>query len=240
MKSWKKFMAVGCSHGSEIDPDAREAVMRFKRKWKPHTTIHLGDFLDLAAFRAGAVRDSSDPDHARSVSDDLACGLDFLEEYRPNLVCYGNHEARLYKFAASSNALLAHAARLTIDEIEKTLAKFKARSIPYDIRSYFELGNTKFLHGYMHNTAAIRDHAETYGDCVLAHLHRVGWERARSLDGPSGYCVGMLARFGMEYAATRRATLSWSQGFAYGYYSDDFCQVNLVQRRRGMPWLLPL
>jgi hypothetical protein len=102
------------------------------------------------------------------------------------------------------------------------------------------LGGTKFVHGSMFNVSAIRDHAETYGNVVMAHLHRVGWERARNIDGASGYCVGMLANFDMPYANHRRATLAWSQGFAYGHYCDTSLTVNLCERKKGNPWLLPI
>jgi hypothetical protein len=240
MKGWKKWMAVGCSHGDQIDPEARKAVLTFKDRWKPDTTIHLGDFLDLAAFRSGAISDPNSSDRAASISDDLSAGIDFLHELRPQHILYGNHEARLYKLASSPNALAAHAATLTIQAIEKTAKELKAKLYPYHIRSFYELGGTKFLHGYMYNVQAIRDHAETYGQCVLAHLHRVGWERARTLDGASGYCTGMLARFDMEYASTRRATFAWSQGFAYGYYKDNSININLCERRQNNPWLLPI
>jgi hypothetical protein len=239
-KGWKKWMAVGCSHGDQIDPEARKAVLTFRERWKPETTFHLGDFLDLAAFRAGAVNDPNSSDRAASVSDDLSAGIDFLHELRPQHILFGNHEARLYKLAASPNALAAHASTLTIQAIEEAAKKLKARLYPYYIRSYVELGGTKFLHGYMFNVQAIRDHAETYGNCVLAHLHRVGSERARTLDGATGHCTGMLARFDMEYASTRRATLAWSQGFAYGFYNDKTITVNLCERKHNHPWLLPI
>jgi len=129
---------------------------------------------------------------------------------------------------------------LVIQEIERTAKALKARLYPYNIRSYVEIGGTKFLHGYMFNVQAIRDHAETYGRCVIGHLHRVGQERARTLDGVSGYCVGMLARFDMEYAMTRRATLAWSQGFAFGHYTDHQMTINLCERTKENPWILPL
>jgi len=240
MKGWKRWMAVGCSHGSEIDPEARKAVLTFKDRWKPHTTIHLGDFLDLAAFRSGAVRDSNDADHAANISDDLSDGISFLHELAPQIILCGNHEARLWHLASSPNALLAHAATLTIQRITETANKLRATLRPYGIREYVEIGGTKFLHGYMFNTAAIRDHAEAFGDCVIAHLHRVGHERARNLDGASGRCVGMLARFDMAYASTRRATLAWSQGFGFGYYKERSCVTYLCERKKEQPWLLPM
>ena len=240
MKGWKKWMAVGCSHGIEIDPEARAAVIKFKAEWKPHTTLHLGDFIDLSAFRAGAVRDSNDADHASDVAGDLMAGIEFLHELEPNFILCGNHEARLWRFRESPNALLAYAANLTISKIEETAKKLRAPLTPYGIREFVQLGDTKFIHGSMFNVTAIRDHAETYGNVVMAHLHRVGWERARNIDGASGYCTGMLANFDMSYAATRRATLAWSQGFAYGHYCDRSTTVNLCERKRNNPWLLPL
>ena len=233
-------MAVGCSHGAEIDPEARAAVLKFKAAWRPQSTIHLGDFIDLASFRAGAVRYSNDADHAADVAGDLMAGIEFLHELEPNQILCGNHEARLWKFSQSPNALLAYAANLTIHKIEETAKKLRAPLTPYGIRNFIELGGTKFVHGSMFNTNAVRDHAETYGNVVMAHLHRVGWERARNIDGASGYCVGMLANFDMEYAANRRATLAWSQGFAWGYYCDTSLTVNLCERKKSQPWLLPI
>ena len=233
-------MAVSCSHGDCIDPEARDAVLQFRDAFKPDTTIHLGDFIDAAACRSGAMNDPNSKDRAASVAEDLAAGVDFLHELRPNHILYGNHEARLFKLAGGPNALASHAASMVIDEIEKSAKKLKARLYPYHIRSFMELGGTKFLHGYMFNVQAIRDHAEAYGRCVIGHLHRVGQERARTLDGVSGYCVGMLARFDMDYAATRRATLAWSQGFAFGHYTDQQMTINLCERTQENPWILPL
>lgn len=234
-------MAVGCSHGDQIDPDARRAVLEFRDRWKPDVVFHLGDFLDLAAFRSGAVRDSNDADHAASISNDLSAGIEFLHELRPNHILLGNHEARLHRLAASPNALAAHAATLTIQKIEDTAKKLRATLTSYGIRERVKFAGASFIHGSMFNVQAIRDHAETYGTTtIMAHLHRVGWERARTIAGSSGYCVGMLARFEMEYAATRRATLAWSQGFAYGHFKNDQITVNLCERQKGNPWLLPL
>ena len=47
-RSWKRFLAVGCSHGHHADQALLKKVLSFKARWKPHTTIHLGDVVDLA------------------------------------------------------------------------------------------------------------------------------------------------------------------------------------------------
>ena len=56
MTKWKKFMAVSCSHGHLADAKATKAALEFKKRFKPDTTLHLGDAIDLAALRAGAMR----------------------------------------------------------------------------------------------------------------------------------------------------------------------------------------
>lgn len=240
VNSWHKWMAVGCSHGAFIDPDAREAVLDFRLKWKPETVLHLGDFLDLAALRSGAVSNPNSSDRAESIHDDLMHGIEFLHDLHPQHILYGNHEARLYQFANSPNALAAHAAQAVIREIDMCVEELGAKQYPYKNRAYAQLGNTKFLHGTMFNQNAIRDHAETYGRCVIAHIHRTGEEVARTADAATGYALGMLASFDMEYAQTRRATFGWRQGFAFGEYCDDYCTVNIVSREYGQPWRLPI
>ncbi len=231
-------MAVGCSHGEFIDPDAREAVIKFKSRWKPQTTLHLGDFVDLAALRAGAGPGTKDS--AKSVSKDVDAGVAFLRELRPQHILFGNHENRLMPMAASPNAIAAHAAQSVLEEINECARDLKARVYPYNVRSYAQLGDTKFLHGFVYNVNAIRDTAESYGcKTVMAHIHRCGQERARTLNGVSGYALGMLMGFDAEYASTRRQTLAWSQGFAWGEYGDTYCTVNICERPFGQPWRLP-
>ena len=48
-------MAVSCSHGHLADAKATKAALEFKKRFKPDTTLHLGDAIDLAALRTGAV-----------------------------------------------------------------------------------------------------------------------------------------------------------------------------------------
>ena len=60
------------------DPKALAAMLKMRERWKPDTVLHLGDFTDMAALRAGARRDPDDPDRAESMADDLLAGLSFL------------------------------------------------------------------------------------------------------------------------------------------------------------------
>lgn len=239
-RRWKKWLAVGCSHGHLIKDSAASAVLEFRKSFRPDTTLHLGDFIDLAAFRNGG--EVGGADSASSISDDLRAGIRFLEELEPDEIFIGNHEDRLYELAKSPRAIVSHCAGSIIGEIRDTARKLKAKIHPYDIeRGWLRLGDTLFGHGYMFGEQGIRDHAESIGRCVIAHLHRVGEAPGRRSDRAVAYCVGMLADASlMGYAKTRRAKLAWNNGFGWGYYCDDFCAVHLESALPDGTWRLPL
>lgn len=239
---WKRFLALGCSHGHLQDDAAVKAVLKFRKAFKPHRVIHLGDFIDTAAFRSGAM---GTPDEAVDLKGDLGHGLNFLRALEPTDVLIGNHEDRLWAAAKHYNAVKAYAAQAIIDDIHRLMKARKVNFIDhYDInRSWIELGDAKFIHGYMYGENAIRDHAEHFGKCVIAHLHQVGSAAGRRSDHAKAYCVGTLANIpAMAYAKTRRATARWSHGFAWGEYKEGGeCRINLSQCEPGQAanWYLP-
>ncbi len=237
-RQWKKFIAAGCSHGHLADPKALKAVLDFTDRYKPDTRIHLGDFTDQAAFRSGA---KGTRDETASIKDDLTSGLRFLQEFRPTILFNGNHEDRLWNLAEHHNEIVSMAATAVINEICSLAGKLKARHIDhYDInRSYLKIGDTAIFHGWMFNEMAIRDHAEHFGKCLFAHLHRCASSPARRSDRATGYCVGWLGdERQMGYAKNRRATAQWSQGFAWGEYSDRETVIYLLKRGES-GWRLP-
>lgn len=235
-------MAAGCSHGIMADPEALKTVLKFKSEYKPRRTFHLGDFVDMAAFRSGAHGTN---DEFVSVENDLRHGINFLRELRPTDILNGNHEIRLWRLAEHHNAIISHAARSVIDEIRDVARRLKAQYVEsYDIgSSWIQVADTRFLHGFMYSENALRDHAEHFGRCVIAHLHKAGVVNGRRSDHATGYCVGTLANIpAMTYANTRRATAQWSHGFCYGEYSDTHCHVELCQAQPNVAggWRLPL
>jgi hypothetical protein len=187
----------------------------------------LGDFTDQAAFRSGA-RGSND--ETASIKDDLTAGLNFLRELKPTILLNGNHEDRLWKLADHYNEIIARAAGSVVNEICDLARKLGALHVTdYDVcAEYPKLGDATLIHGWMYNEMAIRDHAETFGKCIMAHLHTRGEMTARARGGATAYCVGWLGDARRAtYAKNRRATLRWNAGLAYGEYSEDECRVNL-------------
>jgi len=77
------------------------------------------------------------------------------------------------------------------------------------------------------------------GVSLRAHTHRAGMATGRRADAPLGFSVGTLTqRDALEYAKTRRATLSWSQAFVWGYVSENSSQLFLCQKQ-AKEWRLP-
>lgn len=236
MQKWNKFLALGCSHGQYADPDCLAEILRFKKSFKPNLTMHLGDALDFTAFRSGA---KGTKDAGEKVELDLGAGLDFLKQLKPNVYFLGNHEDRINRYIGHPDAIISYAASKVMSEVEQLCRKTKTEIVPYDIDlGWRQFGDTLFGHGYMYNQNAVRDHAETFGKCVFAHLHRTGLEKARQRNGATGYCVGWLGRKqAAGYAKTFRSRLAWNNGYTYGYYNDKYTIVNLVEKHPTAGWL---
>lgn len=224
----KKFIGVSCSHGQLMDQAAARALLKFKHEYKPDTVIHLGDWCDTAAWRAGA---KSTPDEVASVSDDIQAGLQFLEQLEPTLVFNGNHEHRIWKAAHAPNAIIAHAAAATVHTITDFITQeLKADYVDHYVldKSWRRLGNYLVGHGFFFNQHATKKHADKLGNCIFGHLHRQEVVRSDTGNCATGVCVGYLGRRDLfTYADLHESRWRWSAGWVYGEYTDTDCQWQL-------------
>ena len=237
---WKRFLAVGCSHGYLSDGDALEAVLRFKRLWKPHTVIHLGDCFDTTAFmKDGAAAGQGGP---KPIKPDLDSGHEFLRQLRPNVFCCGNHEDRLWRLASHRNEIVATLAQSIITGIQTICDGMGCEILPWEYKQAFHIGNFKFFHGTIFTESCARDTAEARGNCVFAHAHRASMATGRRDDCPTGICVGHLMREDLaDYAKARKSTYAWSRGFCWGVYHQDRLVPWLhVQPQGQKEWVLPI
>lgn len=240
---WDGVLIVGCSHGVRASKPALEAVLRFKRAFKPKHTAHIGDFIDTSCLRTGApgTQDEYDP-----IRPDLSSGLNFLEQLQPTIVVLGNHDWRPYLLRNHPKAIIAELAAVVVKDIEATCQKLRAKVTPYGYKKHHMLADDcKLMHGTFCNEAATRDHAEAYappgGIVVHAHTHRTGYARGRRADNPLGICVGTLANIpAMEYAAQRKSTLSWSAGFVWGFTNQKRTQLWVHDNGQDQTWRLPI
>lgn len=232
---WKRLVAIGCSHGGLQNKEATSAVLAFVERWKPVVRVHLGDAYDTAAFRTGARPNSGDADEATPIAPDIAAGVKFLSQYRPTHFCMGNHEHRLVKLTHHYNEVIACAADSVLRQCLEPIKRYNAKLVEYHIsKGWHTIGGYRFGHGYMFGENYLRDSAETFGNCVVAHAHRAGMAKARRLDNATAYGVGTLADIpAMDYASGRRSTLSWSHGMVFGEVSDTNAHLCLWEWPAG-------
>lgn len=230
MQKPKRILVVGCSHGEHIDTESAQAVLKFQQDYKPHTTLHLGDFIDAGAFMASKVRDGD----GSAILPDLTEGMNFLSELRPTIMFCGNHEDRLWNLREDTkNELVRFAAGHVIEKIEYLARQVKAELVPYDgtydPNSWREYGGTAFGHGFMYGEMCARDHAELVGQPVChAHAHKLMRQPGRVIGAPGGICCASLASIpAMRYAKNRRQTAAWDNGYVWGEYTDKWCKLYL-------------
>ena len=239
-RKWKRILAVGCSHGDLANGHALAAVLRFVEDWRPVHRIHLGDCYDTAAFRTGA---NGTTDESHAIGPDITAGQVFLNAFRPTAFCMGNHENRIVKLCGHHNQIIATAANAVLLDMLRPIKKMRCDILPYNIKTgWHRLGNVRFGHGYFYGENYLRDSAESFGNCVVAHAHRAGMAKARSLTNATAYGVGTLADVQkMGYASERRSTLSWSHGMVFGEVCEDEAQLCLWEWPQGtVDWRLPI
>lgn len=232
----KRFIAVGCSHGHHCDENVIAQVCDFARRFKADRRIHLGDWCDVAAMRSGAAGTN---DEAQSIVDDLKAGFKFLKEFQATDIFWANHEHRVIKNLRSPRAINAFAAQSFLGQFQDFARDLKAKVyLDYHIRkesSTLLLGDTLFLHGFMFNESATRDHVEWAGRHVVhAHTHRPCIQPGRVMQNYMGYCVGSLANIeNMDYAGSNRSTSAWGAAVAYGEYNERETKVWLEVAKNG-------
>jgi hypothetical protein len=236
--SLTKFIAIGDNHGALIHRQDAESFFEFCRTFKPNLKVHLGDNFDFANLRRGA-----DPrEEGDDMEPDLTAGFMFLDRFKPNVFCLGNHDWRLWKAMQDARGLVRQFAKDTIGQIDKVCKKMRCDVLPYHSRQgVYRVGKLAFLHGYHAGVGAIAQHARIYRSCILGHLHSNGTVSERGVDSPVAHCVGGLGDHSkMEYAAQRTATLAWGPGWAYGVINEKTGNyIVWIASKLDGRWLIP-
>jgi len=241
-KGWKRFLVVPDTHGQFIHQKNAAKCIEFKKDFKPHKTIHLGDFIDATCLRHGA----SEAEQGVSFGDDWIAAKRFLEELRPNVVLMGNHERRLWKLIDSPRALVSEYAQHLVDDIISFMIKgLKAEWLPYHARDgVYEIttgkGRLAAMHGYHANMHACHKHAQVYGNCIIGHIHRIEMSTAARDDGAICHSPGWLGDIKhMDYIGDKTGQFRWGNGWIWGYYNErtGAWKVNQAEDKDGA-WII--
>lgn len=223
-------VVVPDSHGSEIDPKARDAFLADLRKLGPEEIVMLGDHVDVGGIFSSHQRNYVE-ELRYSYEDDLAAAGHFLDEIQkraPKAAIHyleGNHEAHAGRWVARTfyHSKDARAVEGLISP-EKRL-RLKSRGIRYyrsteryhglSVRGTIRLGKCHFTHGISAAKQAASIHLDRFGACVVfGHVHRAQSviRRTVAAEEIGAWCPGTLAKLQPLYLHT--SVSDWSHGYA--------------------------
>ena len=176
------------------------------------------------------------------MADDIGMGQRFLYEFKPTHFTEGNHDFRPRSLRNHHNTIIAEAADAVYQRMMKPLEEMKTAWRPWNIWDAVELGGFKFWHGVLYGENYLRDTANRWGNCVVAHAHRAGMAKGVHKDNPTCYGVGTLMDIRRaEYASQRAATLAWSHGLCFGEVCEDRAHLRIHEWPEGeTEWRLPI
>ena len=216
------YSICGDSHGHMADKGAVKAFLKFCDLFKPKLRIHLGDLMDLPAWRKGA--DQSDKEI--SMQGDYDDGMEFLEVAEIDVLLRGNHDHRLIKVASEARGPMKDYATGIVMDMEKRAANLGCRILPWGVRDgVYELGKVRsggfrVVHGYRAGIHATAAEVRAYGRVIHGHIHCVGTHIGSTYDASEGHSIGALCKIDMDYAAGYQTTLRQEHGWGYGVYND--------------------
>ena len=247
------------SHGSHIDPVARDAFLADLKLLCPDEIVMLGDHLDAGGtFNAHQVTYTSEM--VESYEDDVNAAnafLDAIGSYAPNARIHyieGNHELHVERWAARNTKNKRDADYFVQHFGPEAVLKLKERGITYyrcrefhmglAVRGSIRLGRCYFTHGISHSKHADDAHLHAFsGNIVFGHVHRALSVHSRTVDsqGHAAWCPGTLARLQPLYQHTE--CTQWVHGFAVQFANAEsgrFTHLNIPVFNDGTTGLAAL
>lgn len=230
-----RWVAVFDSHGDKVHAPTYQALREFVAEFKPDIRIAGGDHFDFRWLRGKA----SDQEQREDVQADLDAGREFLCWLKPTHVCWGNHDDRAFRAMQSDVGPMRDLARRVFEEyMEASVAGAVCK--PYDKRhGVIRLGDLSFVHGYGSGVYTVRQHAMTYGNVVMGHIHRAETVSIDRLEPVVGRSSGCLCQLDLDYNRGTMGTLRQSNGWVYGVMDEHGRHVVWHAQRLGERWILP-
>jgi hypothetical protein len=243
MKKYQKFMAGFDLHGDMQDRAVTKKFFQFSEAFKPDIKIMGGDLFDFRGLRKKADK----AEQAESLSDDVACGIEFLSKWMDGkgtkVWLRGNHCQRLWDVAESeSDGLKRDAAIKGVQELDDLCKTLGIKTYPYSKRlGIHREGRLCFLHGYAAGVYALRKTLQSYGEnVIMGHTHTIQSVSVEGLVPKQGWVAGCLCQLDYEYNRSMLGTLNHENGWIYGLIFDDGSFAVYQARQISGKWILPM
>lgn len=219
-----------------MDSSSVKMVLQVKKDFNPDVTIFGGDLFDMRCLLKGGSNNDKEHDPKR----DFEIGTNFLEELKPDVFIWGNHDKRISKLeGAKGDAIRREAGRKFNEELNRLFKLIGVRQVLYKSREYYKIGNTKFLHGIYFGQNACAQHINMcLSNCVFGHTHSISQFSTPNQDGCTAYNTGCLCNIDMEWDDDKPQCLRHENGFAYGVLSQNDCYLIQARKVNGI-WICP-
>jgi hypothetical protein len=221
-----KFIIGFDLHDRFLDKRTVDAMFSFIKSFKPNIRILGGDIFDMTALRAGA----SVSDQGVSISDGIAIAEDFIKRFEPSVSLFGNHEDRIAATINNNIGPIKEYASIIYDEVHRIYEDVNCKTIDYNKRLYYQLGNYKVIHGFYAGLTAVKNHSISYGGNVIhGHTHSPGVYSVPSVNESIAISSPCLCNVDYEYNKKAPSSLSHKNGWVYGTMSrSGECSVRLA------------
>ena len=243
MKKYQKLMAGVDLHGDMQDRAVTKKFFQFSEAFRPDIKIMGGDLFDFRGLRKKADK----AEQAESLSDDVACGIEFLSKWMDGkgtkVWLRGNHCQRLWDVAESeSDGLKRDAAIKGVEELDDLCKTLGIKTYPYSKRlGIHREGRLCFLHGYAAGVYALRKTLQSYGEnVIMGHTHTIQSVSVEGLVPKQGWVAGCLCQLDYEYNRSMLGTLNHENGWVYGLIFDDGSFAVYQARQIAGKWILPM
>ena len=161
-----RILVMSDLHAPYQDEKPLKVVESFKKDFKPHVTVALGDWIDATSFSTHA-KDVEDFDQL----DEYVEGNILLDRFQPTHWVDGNHEHRLFRpgnIPQTYRRLLDHRKWLYLKD--RGIKYYPYSSHDKDILKF---GKLTLIHGFSASQYAAMRAATRYGAVVMGHTHRI-------------------------------------------------------------------
>ena len=200
-------------HIPNHDRGALKIVDDFRRDFRPHVTVFLGDLID-----ADAISDHAKGSDRITQLREYELAKEVLDQFKPTVFCEGNHEERFRRPGLVAPELW----EILSPKRWFDIAKRGIRWVPYSNRrrDLFRIGKMTFIHGFCTNQYAARAEAESFGCVCFGHTHRQQtYQPKHARWRHTGYNIGCLCKLDLAYQ-TKGRPRGWCQGFGHGIFEE--------------------
>ena len=237
-----RVVVMGDNHGNHADPETLKAILAFKKDFKPHHVVHLGDNWNFACLRKGVNIEDMEGAGV-DLAEDVEAGCEWLSKLQPDIMIEGNHDARVWdRMRATDSRTRLKALEKIHRQMRKIYRQVGVKKVaPYTARAnVVRIGPLATCHGFGGNFMRTWE-ALNLGPgtaMVCGHWHTAMQMMMARHGGGVMWLCGAACTLEMDYNEKQLGSLKHQNGFMAFIIKDRHYVGRQAHRFNGR-WLMP-